>query len=132
MAFAEQIRDLRKAVTLTQQQLAVSLGLAVSSVARYESGTKPEPKVLVGLSRLAARAGRLDLATVFWDAALDELGDVGLENIAVIWSKAEAARVAHAAGTAVDFRGVLAEIQGLCVEINPGLGGEAARKGKPS
>ncbi len=130
MSFAEHIRDLRKAITVTQQQLAVKLGLAVSSVARYESGTRPDTNVLVGLSRLAAQSNRLDLARVFWDAAA-ELSDIGLEHITAIWSKADAAREAHAEGTPVDFPGVLGEIQGLCVEINPGLGYDAAaKKGK--
>lgn len=47
------------------------------------------------------------------DAAAAELGDIGLEHITAIWSKADAERAAHAEGTAVDFPGVLGEIQEL-------------------
>lgn len=119
---AESVVALRGHLGMSQQAFATHMNLAIRTIAHYEAERSPQGLVLFRFHRLAARAGRLDLATVFWDAALAELGDVGLENIAAMWSKAETARVAHAAGSAVDFPGVLAEIQGLCLEINPGLG----------
>jgi len=125
MQFADPIRALRKQAGLTQQQLANALGLAVSSVARYESGKRPEGKVLVALYRLAAASGYPELAMTFWNAASEEMAPLGIERIGGIWTAAEAAIAAHAAGRAEELAAALRDIQRFCVEINPGLAGPA-------
>jgi transcriptional regulator with XRE-family HTH domain len=59
---SENVKRLRKAAGLTQQQLAVAAGLSVSIVSQIEQGTTPDPRG----STLAALAGVLQ-------AAVDEL-----------------------------------------------------------
>jgi transcriptional regulator with XRE-family HTH domain len=80
---SEAIRELRKQKGLTQQQLANELGLAVSSVARYEAGKPPEARVLAQLAIDAIGTGRNDLAKVFQaelakDLKISEINNLGL------------------------------------------------------
>jgi transcriptional regulator with XRE-family HTH domain len=55
---SENVKLLRKAAGLTQQQLAVAAGLSVSIVSQIEQGTTPDPRG----STLAALAGVLQVA----------------------------------------------------------------------
>ncbi len=107
---------------LRETAILAHLRLGVRSGARCELGARPETKLLMGPSLLCTESGHPDLAKLFWDPAVEEMGDIGLDRIQAIWSKAGAAREAHADSASVDFPGVLGEIQDLCLEINPGLG----------
>jgi transcriptional regulator with XRE-family HTH domain len=62
---ADIIRELRLAAELTQQQLAVRMGAAVSSIANYEAGAVPNRKALASLRDIALETGRNDLAEIF-------------------------------------------------------------------
>ena len=61
------LRELRVGRGLTQEELALSLGVAQSDVARWESGAR-EPRVDT-LRRLAAALGYSQIAIVFKEAA---------------------------------------------------------------
>lgn len=68
------IKALRKKKGITQQDLANELGLAVSSVARYEAGKPPDIRILVRLAIMAEEVGEHALATVFNDGIISNLG----------------------------------------------------------
>lgn len=67
-------KRLRKALGDTQQAFAHRLGLAVSTVVRYELSRPPKGKVLAQFERLAIAAGHADLAAIFRDALTAEIG----------------------------------------------------------
>jgi transcriptional regulator with XRE-family HTH domain len=50
---------------MSQQALAVKLGLSIRAVCNYEGGRVPEPRSLYSLWRLARENGRDDLACLF-------------------------------------------------------------------
>jgi transcriptional regulator with XRE-family HTH domain len=71
------IRELRKALgeKFTQQDLAVKLGMAVSSISHYEIGDrKPDGPSALLLHRAAQEANRQDLADVFLAIINDAMG----------------------------------------------------------
>jgi len=71
------IRELRKALgeKFTQQDLAVKLGMAVSSISHYEIGDrKPDGPSALLLYRAAQEANRQDLADVFLTIINDAMG----------------------------------------------------------
>src|SRR5262245_13286221 len=70
------IRELRKALgKFTQQDLAVKLGMAVSSISHYEIGDrKPDGPSALLLYRAAQEAKRQDLADVFHTIINDSMG----------------------------------------------------------
>ena len=49
-AFADKIKELRIAAGLSQEKLAMHLGITVKSVQRYESGYRPDTYALVKLA----------------------------------------------------------------------------------
>jgi len=59
------IVELRRRLGMTQQALAVHLGKAVVTVARWETTRPPKGESLVALIRMAQAAGHDDLAAVF-------------------------------------------------------------------
>jgi len=59
---------------MTQQQFANAAGLAIRSIAKYDTGGDPSGRALVSLARLAHERGHGDLAIVLWDAFLRESG----------------------------------------------------------
>lgn len=60
------VRQLRRALDLTQQQLAERMEVGGTAVPRWEQGTAtPSPPALAKLYQLAREADRLDLAGVF-------------------------------------------------------------------
>lgn len=68
------VRELRKALGDTQQQFATRLGMAISTVVRYELTRPPKGKVLNQLAHLAITNGRPEIAHVFFEALDDEMG----------------------------------------------------------
>jgi len=70
----EAVRKLRLALGDTQQQFAQRLGLAISSVVRYELTSEPGPAVLVQLANLAAENNLPDVAGPLNKALLINLG----------------------------------------------------------
>jgi len=64
--------DLRRALEMTQQDLAVALGTTVRSVARWETADSPRGLVLRRLEKFAARRGCPDHAAEFRRLQLHE------------------------------------------------------------
>lgn len=60
--------ELRQKMRLSQQQLAVRLGIAVMTVSRWERTRTPSGRSLERLAELAASAGLKDLADQFQEA----------------------------------------------------------------
>jgi transcriptional regulator with XRE-family HTH domain len=67
------VRELRHTLGLTQQQLAVALGLAVVTVARWETSRLPSTDALINLSNFAYDHNLFGLARRFF--ALVRAGD---------------------------------------------------------
>lgn len=65
---------LREESGLSQQAFSNQLGIAMVTVAKYESGRLPTGKSLTALHRFATAQGRFDLAKIFEDALLTEIG----------------------------------------------------------
>jgi len=59
------IVELRRRLGMTQQDLAIHLGKAVVTVARWETARPPRGESLAALVRMAQAAGHDDLAAVF-------------------------------------------------------------------
>jgi transcriptional regulator with XRE-family HTH domain len=73
------IRELRKALgeKFTQQDLAVRLGMAVSSISHFEIGDRtPDGSSALKLYRAAQEAERQDLAEVFHSILNDAMGTI--------------------------------------------------------
>lgn len=68
------VAALRHHIGETQQQFAARLGLAITSIARYETQRAPSGDVLGRLVDLADEVGRADLAGIFRQALTVELG----------------------------------------------------------
>jgi transcriptional regulator with XRE-family HTH domain len=77
---AAAVRDLRKAMGLTQQQFAVRIGVYHTTEAKYEAGQNPDIPVLLRLRDLAYSSGRRELALVFHRAVGDLVGDMAYRN----------------------------------------------------
>jgi len=85
MAISDDIKQLRKQLGLTQEQLGQKLGVAGRVVRRWEAKVHhPDPKYLAGLASLAENGGLHRLAYRFASTLIDELG---LERLQLgIWS----------------------------------------------
>ena len=68
------VRELRSAMGLTQQQFADEVNTALTTVARWETIRSPRGRTLLDLARLAETVKRPDLAKLFRQQALKELG----------------------------------------------------------
>ena len=53
---AEQIKDLRRTLAISQERLARELGVSLSTVQRWEKGSKPLPAHQEKLEKLRAAA----------------------------------------------------------------------------
>jgi transcriptional regulator with XRE-family HTH domain len=71
----EAVRLLRRSLGDTQQQFAQRLGMAISTVVRYESTRPPRGKVLAKLYQLAIDNGLSRVASMFHLALSAELGE---------------------------------------------------------
>lgn len=136
MTVLEAVRALRQSIGDTQQQFAGRLSLAISTVVRYELTRPPKGAALISFHQLALKQGRNDLANIFWDAAAEELGQVGIQGVSDIYNVAMKNRKqllvnqdpslnpdetgAYHEET-VDCVTVLEDIARRCVEINPAL-----------
>lgn len=64
----------KRAVLMTQQQLAVRIGCTVSSIYNYEAGRMPEVPVLWRMIVLAEETGRRTVAAAFRKQLYADLG----------------------------------------------------------
>jgi transcriptional regulator with XRE-family HTH domain len=103
-AASNAVRELRHALDMTQQEFAVQLGLALPTIARYETDRTPKGKVLSEFLRLAEQKNRADLAAIFRRELNEQLGDWIAEKVV-------AARTATITPTAL--RAVRALLDGI-------------------
>jgi transcriptional regulator with XRE-family HTH domain len=74
MRLSEGVRELRRHLGESQQAFSNRLGLSISAVVKYEGGREPTGRALAQLAHTAAEAGRHDLAYLFTQALVRELG----------------------------------------------------------
>ncbi|HVW08854.1 MAG TPA: helix-turn-helix transcriptional regulator [Bryobacteraceae bacterium] len=63
------VAKLRKALNLTQQELAARLAISFQAVQRYEAGARPSGEVRIKLANLAVSEGLADLAVELGDGS---------------------------------------------------------------
>jgi transcriptional regulator with XRE-family HTH domain len=68
------VRELRKALSLSQQAFATQLGMSIRAVVNYEKDRLPTARALAQLEKLAADTHHPELARTFRDALGSELG----------------------------------------------------------
>lgn len=121
------IVELRKTLGMSQQSFAVSLGVALNTVARWEAGMEPSGASLIELHRLAAHHEHKALSETFWDAAAAEVGKVGIWRIGDIYTLASEALAALDDGDrspearSLEVKNKLQQIQETCGQLNPAL-----------
>jgi transcriptional regulator with XRE-family HTH domain len=71
---SDAVRKLRECLGQTQQAFAHSLGVAITTVARWETTRPPKGKTLSNLNKLASENNQWGLAGIFVNALWDELG----------------------------------------------------------
>jgi transcriptional regulator with XRE-family HTH domain len=80
------VKELRQRVGDTQQQFANRLGLAISSIVRYEAGKNPDTAILLKLWDTAEKADLPAIAEMFRRALLQDVGAVAYreaENVEI-------------------------------------------------
>lgn len=70
---AAAVKELRTALGETQEQFAVRMKTVVRTISRWEGNRPPRGDVLRALARLAEKANRPDLATIFEKAHVAEI-----------------------------------------------------------
>ena len=80
------VRQVRKALGETQEQFARRLRTVVRTIARYEGDRPPTGLVLAQLKQLADANGLPDVAHVFEDAIIRELGQDHIQNLGEFYS----------------------------------------------
>jgi transcriptional regulator with XRE-family HTH domain len=68
------VKELRRAVGLSQQAFATQLGLSIRAVVNYEKDRAPTARALAQLEQLASDNNHPELARIFRDALGSELG----------------------------------------------------------
>lgn len=68
------VKDLRRALGLSQQAFATQLGLSIRAVVNYEKDRAPTARALAQLEQLASDSEHPELARIFRDALGNELG----------------------------------------------------------
>ena len=84
----EAVKNLRQAHGDTQQAFAHRLGLAISTVVRYELSRPPSGAALALLAKSAQDAGQQDLKDIFLAALAAELGlhqNLGMVSDEFLW-----------------------------------------------
>jgi transcriptional regulator with XRE-family HTH domain len=71
---SDAVQKLRNCLNQTQQEFANSLGVAITTVARWETTRPPKGRALSDLNKLALENKQWELAKIFGDALADELG----------------------------------------------------------
>ncbi len=74
LSVPEAIKELRRRLGRTQQQFANDLGLAIRTIAHYESDRIPKPGQMTVFAKLAAEKNHMDLAAYFNDKIIQSLG----------------------------------------------------------
>jgi transcriptional regulator with XRE-family HTH domain len=121
---SQAVRRLRVALGDTQQEFANRLGLAISTVVRYELTRPPRGKALAQLERLARDFGLKECALVFSNALVDELAP----NI--LGADPEASGFQKARPQTPEEEAMVFDVLSMMREVNrPGRLGEEARKG---
>src|SRR5947209_4539079 len=65
------VRELREGMGFSQQAFSNALGVALNTIARYETSREPSGEALVKLARMATIDFRWDLANFFYTRYLD-------------------------------------------------------------
>src|SRR3974377_623699 len=68
------VKELRNALSLSQQAFATQLGLSIRAVVNYEENRAPTARALAHLEQLASDNHHPELARIFRDALGNELG----------------------------------------------------------
>jgi len=68
------VKELRRALGLSQQIFATQLGLSIRAVVNYEKDRAPTARALAQLEQLASHSSHPELARIFRDALGNELG----------------------------------------------------------
>jgi transcriptional regulator with XRE-family HTH domain len=68
------VKELRRALGLSQQAFATQLGLSIRAVVNYEKDRSPTARALAQLEQLASDNDHPELAHIFRDALGNELG----------------------------------------------------------
>ena len=68
------VKELRKALSLSQQAFATKLGLSIRAIVNYEKDRAPTARALAQLEKLAADNDQPELARLFADALAGQLG----------------------------------------------------------
>lgn len=115
------IAELRRRLGMTQQALAVDLGKAVVTVARWETSRLPSTEELLGLHGYAKKRGHEDLAGIFAEAALEASGVSGSRIDRAFTSQREVAfvdalRLLRANRSAPEIDQLLSQIEKLLGE----------------
>jgi transcriptional regulator with XRE-family HTH domain len=118
---SDAVRELRKQKGLTQQQLANELGLAVSSVARYEAGKPIDPRVVALLHKLAEDAGLFEISNVFFSHYWSDNEDSVKRVLEFIWVDVVTARYRMLRNEPADTEALLGRIQTWCETAAPHL-----------
>jgi len=71
---SQAVKKLREALGQTQQQFAQTLNTAITTIARYETGRTPKGQFLSRLEAVATQNNQIELAKVFRDGLLRQLG----------------------------------------------------------
>lgn len=71
---SEALKALRAALGETQQQFAHRVGMAITTIARYETSRPPRGSVLVTFANIAEENGLHEIATRFNNAIIREMG----------------------------------------------------------
>jgi transcriptional regulator with XRE-family HTH domain len=82
------VKALRLRAGLTQQAFASKLGIALVSVARYETGREPTGKAISALYRLANEMNRHDLAKLFQERLATEISQESSRQLPQIYNLA--------------------------------------------
>jgi transcriptional regulator with XRE-family HTH domain len=73
---SKNVKELRLAMGLTQQQFAHKMHTAITTIARWETGRAPRGKSLLDLAKLAQEGSMPELAAKFFNRLCSEFGDV--------------------------------------------------------
>jgi transcriptional regulator with XRE-family HTH domain len=108
------IRELRTALGMTQDAFAAQLGTTLTSVARYETNARiPRAQTLLKLAKLAEKAGKTDLASLFRRTFAVEFRDVTRKGYEAVI----AAPLKEAIGLRNASTSDLAKVKALLIEM---------------
>ena len=122
-AASDAVREVRAALGMTQQAFANHMQVALTTIARYETGRAPTGVILRKLAEVAEQNGRPDLGNIFRRHLMLQLGSAlgrrfreDLELYRRSYSETDITRVEE----------IRAELAGMMERLEPALSGDAA------